>query len=122
GFAHMIYNYKIVPGPLVNLMALTMPWIELLVGLGLVLGIWRRTSAILTGMLLVSFIAAISFNLAREHPVNCGCFDLHAAQKPQPELLQEMKVVVARDVGMLLMVGQILAASAHARRVGQGAP
>ncbi|HEX3581263.1 MAG TPA: MauE/DoxX family redox-associated membrane protein, partial [Thermoanaerobaculia bacterium] len=28
-FAHMVYNYRIVPGALINLMALTMPWIEL---------------------------------------------------------------------------------------------
>ena len=34
-FAHMIFNYRLVPGPLVNLMALTMPWIELLCGLAL---------------------------------------------------------------------------------------
>ena len=29
-FAHMIYNYRIVPAPVINLMALTMPWVELL--------------------------------------------------------------------------------------------
>src|SRR5216684_3007318 len=36
-FAHMIYNYKLVPAALNNLMALVMPWIELLCGVALVL-------------------------------------------------------------------------------------
>ena len=45
GFAHMIYNYKILPGPLVNPAALVMPWAELLMGVALVCGIWRRTAA-----------------------------------------------------------------------------
>ena len=100
-----------------NLRALTWPCLELLVGLGLILGIWRRTAALLTGALLVSFIIAIGINLARDHPVNCGCFDTKAASKSKPELLDEMKMVVARDVGMLLMVAQILASVAHARRL-----
>ena len=43
----MIYNYRLVPGALVNLMGLVMPWLELLAGLALILGIWTRTSAAL---------------------------------------------------------------------------
>src|SRR5207249_2923751 len=37
-FAHMIYNYRLLPGPLVNGLALLMPWVELLAGLALILG------------------------------------------------------------------------------------
>ena len=36
GFAHMVYNYKMVPGPLVNAMALVLPWAELLMGVALI--------------------------------------------------------------------------------------
>jgi uncharacterized membrane protein YphA (DoxX/SURF4 family) len=110
-FAHMTYNYHLVPGALLNLTALVMPWLELLAGLGLVLGIWRRTSTLIVGALLVVFIGAISINLARGNAVNCGCFDLKSSSKTQQQLLDEMKVVVARDVGMLLLVAQLLAAS-----------
>ena len=41
-FAHMIYNYRLVPGGLINISALAMPWVELLAGLALVLGVWTR--------------------------------------------------------------------------------
>ena len=75
-FAHMIYNYRLVPGGLVNALALVMPWIELLAGLALVLGVWRREAALVAGALLVVFLggqvlaatsprAAISSRLSR---------------------------------------------------------
>ncbi len=107
-FAHMIYNYRVVPGPFVNAMALVMPWFELLAGLGLVLGIWRRSAAIWIGVLLVVFITAISFNLARGNAIECGCFDVAAAGKTVAERFLDMKIVVLRDVGMLLLVVQAL--------------
>src|SRR5437764_13846114 len=58
-FAHMIYNYRIVPGQLVNLMALTMPWVELLAGLALILGVWRRAALALSAVILLVFVPAI---------------------------------------------------------------
>ena len=111
-FAHMIYNYRIIPGFALNAMTLMMPWLELLCGLALILGVWRRSAAVIIGGMLVVFIIAISINLARDNAVNCGCFDLASADKTQEQLLDEMKVVVLRDIGMLAMVAQILAGSA----------
>jgi uncharacterized membrane protein YphA (DoxX/SURF4 family) len=110
-FAHMIYNYRLLPGWAVNAMALVLPWIELLSGLALVLGAWKRTAAGIVGIMLMLFIGALSINLARGNPVNCGCFDIKAKDKPRAELLSEMRWTILRDFGMLLMVGQVLAAS-----------
>lgn len=110
-FAHMIYNYRLVPGPLVNAFALVMPWVELLAGLALILGVWRREAAVLVGLLLLVFIAAIAFDLARGHAVDCGCFDVHAAGKSREEQLSDMRWVLVRDAAMLLMVAQVLVAS-----------
>jgi uncharacterized membrane protein YphA (DoxX/SURF4 family) len=115
-FAHMIYNYRIVPGAFVNLVALVMPWFELLTGIALILGIWTRTSAALIGALLAVFIVAISFNLARGNAIDCGCFDVAAAGKSVAERIADMRWVVVRDVGMLVMVAQILWAT------GRGEP
>lgn len=119
-FAHMIYNYRILPGPLVNLAALTMPWAELLMGLALICGIWRRTAASLVGALLVVFIVAISFNLLRGNAVDCGCFDVADAGKSVAERLHDMRMVIVRDVGMLLLVAQGLLGADRAE--GGGAP
>ncbi len=110
-FAHMIYNYRVVPGFAVNALGLLMPWVEFLAGLALILGVWRREAAALTGLLLLVFIAAIAFNLARGHAVDCGCFDVHSAGKSREELLTDMRWVLVRDLGVLLMVAQLLIAS-----------
>ena len=107
-FAHMIYNYRLVPGALVNLMALVMPWLELLAGLALILGIWTRTSAGLVGALLLVFLVAISLNLARGNAIDCGCFDVAQANRTVDERLADMRLDILRDLGMLLMVAQIL--------------
>ena len=119
GFAHMIYNYRLVPGAFVNLMGLVMPWLELLTGLALILGIWTRTSAALIGTMLLVFIAAISVNLARGNAIDCGCFDLTAAGKSAAERITDMRWVVVRDVGMLVMVAQILWATGRPEAANQ---
>ena len=119
-FAHMIYNYRMLPGAAVNAVALLLPWIELLAGIALILGVWRREAAAVAGLLLLVFIAAIAFNLARGHAVDCGCFDVKAAGKTRPELLTEMRWVLLRDVGMLLLVAQVLSATRFSRRTPLG--
>ncbi len=75
-FAAVVYNYQLLPLPASNLLAMSLPWLELLVGLALVMGVWRAESAlIVTGLLLV-FIGAISINLFRGSEIDCGCFSI----------------------------------------------
>ena len=110
-FAHAVYNYRMVPGPFVNLIGLVMPWLELLSGLALVLGLFRRAASVVIGAMLLVFIGGISLNLARNNPIDCGCFDPHAAGKSREERFADMRFVLIRDVGMLVMVAQSLAAA-----------
>ena len=110
-FAHMIYNYRLLPGGAVNAFALWLPWFELLAGLALVLGVWKRAAAGASAVLLLLFLAALSWNLARGNPVNCGCFDVKAKDKPRAELLTDMRWTILRDVGLLLLAAQVLAAN-----------
>ena len=114
-FAHMVYNYRIMPGGVVNLMALVMPWIELLCGLALILGIWQGTARSIIGALLITFVLAIAINLARGNAIDCGCFDVSAANKTRQERLSDMRWVILRDLGLLLMVAQLWWASRVAR-------
>jgi uncharacterized membrane protein YphA (DoxX/SURF4 family) len=106
-FAHMIYNYRLLPGGLVNISALIMPWVELLAGLALILGVWTRGARNLIAAMLVAFIIAITINLARNNAIDCGCFDVSAAGKSHEERLADMRFVIARDLGMLLMCAQL---------------
>lgn len=73
-FARSIANYKLLPMFLINILAITLPWIELCTGILLVFGVSiKENSAILSTLLLV-FIIAIGISLVRGLDIDCGCF------------------------------------------------
>ena len=82
-FARIVYHYQLIGpnqhvGPWAsNLLAVTLPWIEVVVGLALLTGVWRREAATLASVLLVVFVVAVSAALARNIDLeNCGCFSV----------------------------------------------
>ncbi|HNQ86866.1 MAG TPA: MauE/DoxX family redox-associated membrane protein [Deltaproteobacteria bacterium] len=74
GFALAVYNYHILPAPLVNITAIVLPWVEVIAGTCLVLGLWIPGGALIVSGLLFVFAIALGFNLARGLDVACGCF------------------------------------------------
>jgi putative oxidoreductase len=112
-FAHEIHNYALVPDGAVNALALVLPWVEVVSGVLLFLGIWRRTSAALLGVLLITFATALSVNLARHRPVDCGCFGGATKTRTDEERLRDMKLAVARDVLLLALAAQVVAADSR---------
>ena len=73
-FAETIASYQLVPYWGVNLMALIMPWTELVCGLMLILGFRTRASATWIAIMLLAFCVAITATLVRGIPIGCGCF------------------------------------------------
>ncbi len=117
-FAHLIYNYRLVPAPFLNLFALVLPSLEILLGVALLLGIWKRTAAGLAGLLLFVFLAALSFNLVRGNAIDCGCFDVSVAGRTVAERLSGMRMDVLRDIGLLALPAQILWATRRGEAFG----
>ena len=83
-FAVDVATYQLLPLWSVNAFALTVPWIELWVGLLLVLGLRVRAAALVTSVLLVSFMVALSYALAKGLDLSCGCFASQGAAKHDP--------------------------------------
>jgi len=73
-FAMSINAYKVLPAWGVELVARTLPWFELLLGLSLISGVWLRYSATITALLLSVFFVMMlrSYGLGME--IDCGCF------------------------------------------------
>ncbi len=73
-FALSIATYDILPLGLVNLMAILLPWLEVITGITLIAGFWTRASALCILGMMVMFTAAIAIALARDLHMSCGCF------------------------------------------------
>jgi len=73
-FAKSIWQYHMVPGALINLMALILPWLELLIGLALIFGFAYRGAILWANMLLWVFIVALISTIIRGLDIDCGCF------------------------------------------------
>jgi uncharacterized membrane protein YphA (DoxX/SURF4 family) len=73
-FESSIRAYQLVPGGFVPIMAYALPWLEILLGAYLLLGLYLRWTAIITGALLIIFMVAMGQALARGLTLQCGCF------------------------------------------------
>jgi uncharacterized membrane protein YphA (DoxX/SURF4 family) len=107
GFAKAIWAYELFPAWSLNPLALVLPWLELACGLALCLDVWLRAAALWVGALLLSFSLALTLNLARRHPVDCGCFGA-SAPKNQSQRMADMRWTLMRDLGLLLLVAHLL--------------
>ncbi|MBF0412563.1 MAG: DoxX family membrane protein [Desulfamplus sp.] len=81
-FAKAVFNYQILPDTAVNIAALVLPWLELLIGLSLVAGIWLEGSTVISTSLMMIFIGSLIFNQIRGLDIHCGCFSTDATQGP----------------------------------------
>ncbi len=73
-FAQNIRNYRLVGQSLAFVAAIVLPWLEILAGVALAAGIWKRASALIISGLLVLFIILTLVTIARGLDVECGCF------------------------------------------------
>jgi len=102
-FAKMVYGYNLFPEVLINLIAIVLPFVELISGLCLLLGIYPRSAALIINGLLLAFIILLTINIIRGHEFDCGCFS--AKETGSPKMMAKM--MVARDVIYLIMGLQV---------------
>lgn len=100
-FATVIYNYQLLPGELVNIAAIVLPWVELLLGLSLVMNLWIPGAAVLGNLFLLLFFSVLLFNMARGLDVSCGCFSTAPGEKGSNY------VTVLRDLSFLVVSGYL---------------
>jgi putative oxidoreductase len=72
--AREVHNFHLAPLWSEHLIAMTLPWIELMAGLALVLGVSPRAGAWVAGALLVGFTIGVVAAMARGYNFTCGCF------------------------------------------------
>jgi uncharacterized membrane protein YphA (DoxX/SURF4 family) len=98
-FALDIATYDLLPLSLVNLTAITLPWIELAAGIMLVAGYRVRGASLAVAGMMVMFIIAIVLALSKGLDMSCGCFASQAAKDEDPITY----MTVLRDLGWLAL-------------------
>ena len=92
--------YRLLPEALVGPVAFGLPVVEIAVGLALLIGVFVRTAAIVSALMLAVYIAGVASAWARGLQIDCGCFggggQVAAADTAYP-------AEIARDVGLLIV-------------------
>ena len=92
-FIKIVKAYNLLPEGLVVLWGIFLPWIELVTGLFLILGLWHRSAVLSSSGLFFVFSAAISINILRGADIACGCFGFNDTN---------LYVVLLQDLAFLL--------------------
>ena len=98
-FAELIYNYQILPDPLINIASIFLPWLELPLGLLLIFGFWLPGAVLISNSLFLVFFATLIFNSARGLDIDCGCFSVATGASSGGHMLWYL----LRDVFFLLV-------------------
>ena len=97
--------YDVLPRAAADVVAAVLPFLEIALGLLLLLGIGTRVVAVVSGLLLLVFVAGVSQAWARGLAIDCGCFGGGGAVAPgATAYLQE----IVRDVGFLALAAWLV--------------
>ncbi|HZN54729.1 MAG TPA: MauE/DoxX family redox-associated membrane protein [Candidatus Polarisedimenticolaceae bacterium] len=100
-FATSVHNFRLEPViPIVatNLLAMTIPWTELVAGLALVAGVRPRAGALVYTILLGAFTIGVIAAMARGLSFECGCFGKASAGTVGAKKLMENLAMLAVGV------------------------
>ena len=102
-FAEIIGNYQILPPNLVNPIAIVLPWVEVLCGVSLLANRLIRGSALIFVGLMLIFLLATAFNMARGLDVNCGCFSVAANEASGSQVVNLLRNVLLLILGIFVL-------------------
>ena len=105
GSATSVRAYQILPVHLANFLGFVLPFIEVGIGILLIVGIWVRLSAIAGAALMVMFIIAIGQAWIRGISLDCGCFGKGGLIASDELPVWNYTVEIARDVALAVIGG-----------------
>ncbi len=102
--ASAVAAYKILPTQVAHIFGYALPWLEIAIGILLIVGLSVRFAAITGGVVMVMFIGAIVSVWARGVLIDCGCFGGGGAIDPSKAAAvhRTYLIEILRDTGLVL--------------------
>jgi hypothetical protein len=97
-FATVIAGYGLLPKALLFPVALVLPILEVVAGIGVMFAV-RGSLAIITGM-LVLFMVVLAYGISLGLDIDCGCF---GPEDPE-QAYKSLRVALGRDAVMMVAV------------------
>src|SRR5439155_22119649 len=66
--------YQVLPKPAVEAVAVVLPWFELALGVLVLVGVGTPIVAVISALLLLTFMAGVTQAWVRGLSIDCGCF------------------------------------------------
>ena len=98
-FAGHVAAYQILPYAMNYLVAATLPYVEFLAGVLLLLNVRVRPALVAIGGMTLVFMVALVSVLLRGLDIDCGCFDPAGGEDVSAG------IALLRDVGLMVLVG-----------------
>jgi len=98
--AMAVRAYEMLPVELANFLGYALPWIEIGIGLLLIVGASVKICGLLGAFTMFAFIIAIAQAWARGLSIDCGCFG--GGGTIDPEETKYLSEII-RDIGLLAM-------------------
>lgn len=100
-FSRAIWNFRIVPLPLIPPLALWLPVLELVAALAVLIGLLYRGGVFCLTALSAAFAVGIASAMARGLDIDCGCFGDAATSEANLSHLGLNLVMVAAGIILL---------------------
>lgn len=98
--AMAVRAYELLPTAIANFLGYVLPWVEIGLGLLLILGVAVSISGLFGAIIMLAFVIAISQAWVRGLSIDCGCFG--GGGPIDPEDTKYLSEII-RDIGLFVL-------------------
>lgn len=92
--------YQLLPTGLAEVVGRTLPMLEIVVGVCLIVGLLTRINGVVSALLQLAFVIGIASVWSRGIEIDCGCF---GDGGPNPDATSQYPWEIARDLGLMAL-------------------